>query len=212
MLDRRAGALIRRLLLVARDSRRAAALAARRGVALWGDCAERFDLLFIQRDGSSTWLLDETGQRVAWLGGGKTLNMATLELRIAQPVADSTLARLRRQLRAQATDASRRPKPRGRPAGRRDATPGRLIRGHSRRTHERLALQLRDARTELGWRGSRVLREAEMMGNPTARTRFDSETRALLAAIGRYATRIEILRRVERQFLRPQKAIPENSS
>lgn len=205
IVDEHRGAVIRRLLQVAKDPRRASALAARRRIALRGDIAQRFELLFIERDGQSTWLLNKSGQRVAWLGGGETVEVASHRLPLVfdarvKASDDRAVARVRQLL----ADARRPPKRPGRPAGRRDASPGRLVRGFDRATHEQLAEQLNHARTKLRWRGARVLREAEHMNNPAAQSLFATtpETRALLEAIteGR-STRVEILRRIERQFL-----------
>jgi hypothetical protein len=216
IVDRRRGPVIRRLLRLAQGRNRAATLAARRGITLWGDTAQRFELLFIERDARSTWLVDEAGARVAWLGGGETHEIAALSVPVVfdprVPASeDPAVTRQRQRLHDSVADGRRSPKRPGRPPGRRDRRSGRLIGDFDRATHERLAEQLAHARTKLGWRGARVFREAERMDNAAARALFTPAARALLAAIGRRAKRVEILRRIERQFLLPGKHTAKNS-
>ncbi|MBI4589503.1 MAG: hypothetical protein HY725_11735 [Candidatus Rokubacteria bacterium] len=197
IIDRRTGPVISRLLRIARDRRRSAAVAAKRGVSLWSDDpAVRFDVLFVERGPRDTWLLDESGKRVAWLGGGEVIDVATVSLRAPQPVADGSLKRLQRRLREMAIEVARRPKAKGRPAGSRDARP-RLIAGYDRKTHEELAGGLRHVRSKRLWRGAAIFSNANSLA---AQTIFTLKARALLGAIETRRTRLEILRRIERGF------------
>jgi hypothetical protein len=202
LVDRRRGPIVRRLLRIARDKRRAAALAARRGLALWdGSTAQRFEQLFVERTPRAAWLLDEAGHRVAWLGGGETIELATLSLRTPPPViVDRTHARRVGQLHALVADVSRPPKPRGRPRGRRDTRPRLAVSGFTRPDHYDLARALRQARAAGLGRGEQLFRALD---SEAGRVIVHGKPRALLEAIRAQPNRVRALARLRQRFAPP---------
>jgi hypothetical protein len=149
LVDRRRGAMLRRFLRLAQDKRRATALAARRGLPLWGDAVHRFEQLFIEQTPRATWLLDERGHPVAWLGGGETVEMASLAIPL------HLVPRVRQRLHEIVTGTPpRRPKRRGRPLGRRNTRPRLVLPEFPRRAHHDLGRALRQADKALPGLGS----------------------------------------------------------